>query len=87
MASGALAGGLATILLGSKMGRELGGDAVKLGGMAVIGGLAYKAYSDWQAKQAGQSARSRRRRSFRRRHRTRRSCRRAAKRTIARACS
>ncbi len=55
MASGALAGGLATLLLGSKMGREFAGDAVKLGGMAVLGGLAYKAYSDWQAKQAGQA--------------------------------
>jgi uncharacterized membrane protein YebE (DUF533 family) len=55
MASGALAGGLATILLGSKMGREFAGDAVKLGGMAVLGGLAYKAYNDWQAKQAGQT--------------------------------
>ena len=43
------------MLLGSKMGRELAGEAVKIGGMAVIGGLAYKAYSDWQAKQAGQS--------------------------------
>lgn len=55
MASGALAGGLATLLLGSKMGREFAGDAVKLGGMAVLGGLAYKAYNDWQARQAGQT--------------------------------
>ena len=57
MASGALAGGLATILLGSKMGREFAGDAVKLGGMAVIGGLAYKAYQDWQASRLGRRPR------------------------------
>src|SRR5262245_33804611 len=39
LASGALAGGLAAILLGSKAGRKLTGSAVKYGGMAVIGGL------------------------------------------------
>jgi uncharacterized membrane protein YebE (DUF533 family) len=54
LASGALAGGLAAILLGSKAGRKLTGSAVRMGGMAVIGGLAYKAYQDWQARQAGQ---------------------------------
>jgi uncharacterized membrane protein YebE (DUF533 family) len=53
LASGALAGGLAAILLGSKAGRKLTGSAVKMGGMAVIGGLAYKAYQDYQARQAG----------------------------------
>ena len=46
---GALAGGLAAILLGSKGGREIGGEALKLGGMAAVGALAYKAYHDWQA--------------------------------------
>ena len=46
---GALAGGLAAILLGSKTGRRIGGEALKLGGMAAVGALAYKAYSDWQA--------------------------------------
>jgi uncharacterized membrane protein YebE (DUF533 family) len=54
LASGALAGGLAAILLGSKAGRRLTGSAFRMGGMAVIGGLAYKAYQDWQARQAGQ---------------------------------
>lgn len=54
LASGALAGGLAAVLLGSKAGRKLAGNAVQYGGMAVIGGLAYKAYQDWQARQAGQ---------------------------------
>lgn len=50
---GALAGGLAALVLGTKTGRKLGGEALKLGGMAAVGALAYKAYSDWQAgKQA-----------------------------------
>lgn len=46
---GALAGGLAAILLGTKTGRKLGGEALKLGGMAAVGALAYKAWRDWQA--------------------------------------
>lgn len=46
---GALAGGLAAILLGTKTGRKMGGEALKLGGMAAVGALAYKAYRDWQA--------------------------------------
>jgi uncharacterized membrane protein YebE (DUF533 family) len=45
---GALAGGLAGILLGSKTGRKLGSSALKMGGMAVLGGLAYHAYRNWQ---------------------------------------
>jgi uncharacterized membrane protein YebE (DUF533 family) len=50
---GAVAGSLAAILLSSKKGREIGGEALKLGGMAAVGALAYKAYRDWQAgKQA-----------------------------------
>ncbi|MGD9885729.1 MAG: tellurite resistance TerB family protein [Reyranella sp.] len=50
---GAVAGSLAALLLGSKTGREIGGEALKLGGMAAVGALAYKAYRDWQAgKQA-----------------------------------
>jgi uncharacterized membrane protein YebE (DUF533 family) len=46
---GAVAGSLAALLLGSKAGREIGGEALKLGGMAAVGALAYKAYRDWQA--------------------------------------
>jgi len=49
---GALAGGLAAILLGTKTGRQLGGDVLKLGGMAAVGALAYKAWRDWQAGKA-----------------------------------
>ena len=48
--TGGVAGGLAGLLLG----KGFGGDIVKYGGMAVIGGLAYKAYRDYQASQQGQ---------------------------------
>jgi uncharacterized membrane protein YebE (DUF533 family) len=54
---GALAGGLAALMLGTRTGRRLGGDVLKLGGMAAVGALAYKAYRDWQAgKPAPQDA-------------------------------
>lgn len=47
-AGGAAAGTLATLLLGSKDGRELAGDALKLGAAAALGGLAYKAYTNYK---------------------------------------
>lgn len=49
--TGGLAGGLAGLLLG----KGFGGDVVKYGGMAVIGGLAYKAYRDYQSSQRGEA--------------------------------
>lgn len=52
----ALAGGLASVLLGSKSGRKLAGNALKLGGMAAVGALAYHAYRNWQAGQAPETA-------------------------------
>ncbi|WGF88263.1 tellurite resistance TerB family protein [Marinivivus vitaminiproducens] len=48
LGGGALAGTLATVLLGSKKGRKLGGSALKIGGLAVVGALAYTAYRNWQ---------------------------------------
>jgi uncharacterized membrane protein YebE (DUF533 family) len=51
LASGAVAGGLAALLLGTKSGRKLGKNALKYGGLAVVAGLAYKAYRDHQAGQ------------------------------------
>lgn len=42
------AGALAAVLLGTGPGRKVGGAAVKLGGLAAIGGLAYKAYQNYQ---------------------------------------
>lgn len=56
LGGGTLAGGLAGVLLGSKKGRKLGGSALKLGGLALVGGLAYKAYRDWQAGKQPASA-------------------------------
>lgn len=46
---GAALGGLAGLLLGSKTGRKLGTSAVKLGSMAALGSLAWRAYNDWKA--------------------------------------
>ncbi|WP_024587741.1 tellurite resistance TerB family protein [Aliihoeflea sp. 2WW] len=51
MATAALAG-----LLLSGKGRKLGGSAIKIGGMAAIAGLAYKAYTDYQKGQQPQTA-------------------------------
>lgn len=56
LAGGALAGGLAGLLLGSKKGRKLGKKAVTYGGLALVGGLAYKAYSNWQQNQQNPQA-------------------------------
>lgn len=50
---GLATGGLAGLLLGTKKGRKMAGKAAKIGGVAVLGGLAYKAYNDWQASKAG----------------------------------
>ncbi len=44
-------GALAAILLGTGTGRKLGGTALKLGGMAAVAGLAYKAYQNYQQGQ------------------------------------
>ncbi len=49
MAAGALAGGLGALLLGTKTGRGLATNAAALGGLALIGGLAYKAFNNYQA--------------------------------------
>jgi len=46
---GAAAGGLMAALLGSKKVRKFGGKALTYGGLAVLGGLAYKAWSDHKA--------------------------------------
>lgn len=41
--------GLAALLLGTSTGRSAAAGAVKLGGLGVLGGLAYKAFSNYQA--------------------------------------
>ena len=51
LATGAVLGGLGGLLLGTKTGRELAGDALQLGAAALIGGLAYKAYNNYKSGQ------------------------------------
>ncbi|MBA3909363.1 MAG: DUF533 domain-containing protein [Rhodobacter sp.] len=48
LGKGAIAGGLLGVLL-TRGGRRLIGTGAKIGGAALIGGLAYKAYEDWKA--------------------------------------
>ena len=48
LAGGALAGGLTGLLAGTKTGRKIGKNALLYGGTALVGGLAYKAWRDWQ---------------------------------------
>ena len=55
LAGGAAAGGLVSILLGSKGGKKLAGSALKLGGAAVLGGLAYRAWQNYQATKGAQT--------------------------------
>lgn len=42
------AGALAAVLLGTGAGRQVTGAAMRLGGLAAIGGLAYKAYQNYK---------------------------------------
>ena len=53
-ATGAAAGGALALLLGSQRGRRIGASALKLGSVAAIGALAWKAYQDHQAAQQAQ---------------------------------
>lgn len=48
LGKGAIAGGLLGVLL-TGGGRKMIGAGVNVGGAALIGGLAYKAYEDWKA--------------------------------------
>lgn len=47
-AAGAAAGGIGAVVLGTQAGRSLAGSALKLGALALIGGLAYKAVQNYQ---------------------------------------
>jgi uncharacterized membrane protein YebE (DUF533 family) len=48
LASGAALGGLGALVLGTRAGRSLAGTAITLGGLALIGGLSYKAIQNYQ---------------------------------------
>jgi uncharacterized membrane protein YebE (DUF533 family) len=55
MGKGAIAGGLLAVLM-TQGGRRMLGTGVKVGGMAAIGALAFKAYEDWKSGQDGSEA-------------------------------
>ena len=46
--AGGLAGGALSQVLTGKKGKKLAGSALKLGGLALVGGLAYKAWQNYQ---------------------------------------
>ncbi|EMB48388.1 putative Inner membrane protein [Vibrio mimicus CAIM 602] len=48
-----MGGGLLGMLLGSKKSKKWGKSALKVGGAAALGALAYKVYNDWNANQKG----------------------------------
>ena len=61
---GAAAGGLIATLVSSKKARKFGGKALTYGGLAVLGGLAYKAWNDHRRTLRRVRAKSARKRSL-----------------------
>ena len=57
-AGAALGGGALGLLLGSKQGRKMGGKILTYGGLAALGVVAYKAYSNYQQQQQHAGART-----------------------------
>ncbi|NOI12531.1 tellurite resistance TerB family protein [Vibrio hepatarius] len=55
LGAGAVGGGLVSLLMGSKkskkLGKKVGKNALKIGGVAALAALAYKVYNDSQQKQ------------------------------------
>ena len=56
LAGGAAAGGIMALLLGNKSTRKMLGKVAKYGGTALLGGMAYKAYQNWQDNKSPQQA-------------------------------
>ena len=56
MATGAVLGGLGALVFGTSTGRGVAVSAAKLGGLALIGGLAYKAYQNYSANKSSVGA-------------------------------
>lgn len=50
MKKGAIAAGVLALLLGTGAGRRVTGSALKIGSLAAIGGIGYKAYQNWKAQ-------------------------------------
>ncbi|MER2606142.1 MAG: tellurite resistance TerB family protein [Siculibacillus sp.] len=48
LAVGAIAGSLLGLLVGTETGRKVGGTALKVGSLAALGGLAWKAWQNYQ---------------------------------------
>lgn len=48
LAGGAAAGGVMALLMGNKSARKIAGKAATYGGAVLLGGLAFKAYQNWQ---------------------------------------
>jgi uncharacterized membrane protein YebE (DUF533 family) len=53
LVGGAAAGGAMALLMGNKSARKIAGKAATYGGAALLGGLAFKAYRNWQGNNAG----------------------------------
>jgi uncharacterized membrane protein YebE (DUF533 family) len=56
LVGGAAAGGIMALLMGNKSARKFAGKAAKYGGAALVGGLAYKAYQNWQSHSTSETA-------------------------------
>ncbi len=50
---GAIGAGVLAILLGTGAGRKVTGAALKMGSVAAVGGIAYKAFQNWQGVHSG----------------------------------
>ena len=48
LGTGAAIGGIAALLMSNKKARSFAGSAAKVGGAALVGGLAFKAFKNWQ---------------------------------------
>lgn len=55
LAGGAAAGGIMALLMGNKSARKFAGKAATYGGAALLGGLAYKAFQNWQHNSSNQT--------------------------------
>ncbi len=56
LVGGAAAGGAMALLMGNKSARKFAGKAATIGGTALLGGLAFKAYQNWQGNKTGAAA-------------------------------
>jgi len=56
MKKGAIAAGVLALLLGTGAGRRITGSALKIGSLAAIGGIGWKAYQNWQQQNSDKAA-------------------------------